>query len=261
MNNPDPNNENFSDIIKRLKSDDNVPTPEEVKEALKYSSSNTLKKLGHLARKACEKPQEGFQKANNAVIRHKRKIAAGVTAIAAAVPIVGWPAEVVSASDTVNSMRARHAERYQSFSPEEKFRATYTDPWTLSDNTKVGGFGVRGILTNTKEVSLVIGERCLVGGPYDITPRRTVDGSTTRPAKPISSAISLEIKPANGATPLLFTITNGELIPSDETQTILNEHTCAPSGIEIQNGPEVETEPFDIGSNELRPRHPGSTNP
>lgn len=259
MNEPTAQDEQLSDILRRLRSNDDVPTPEELRAALRSSLKNTLKKMGALAHAALGSVGESANRTASLVARNKRKVAAGVAAVGVAVPIVGWPAETKSAPDTAAAMRVRHAARYRSLTPEEQFKAAYTDPWVLNQETKEGGFGIRGIITPAKHISLIIGSTCLTGRIYDITPRHKVGGGMTDPATALPSASGIDIKPASGEPALSFTIAGGELIPSDVTKRILSTYGCTTSGILVQNGPEAGSVQFDNQSPELHSFHPGDT--
>lgn len=174
---------------------------------------------------------------------HKKQIATFLAAVAVGTPIIGWPGKTVSEEDAAQSMRQRQVSRYDSMSPAEKYSAAFTDPWTLHENNREGGFGILGALSSGT-YTRIMGEKCLAGTPFDLKPRSIVSGGTTSPAtlKP-TSVNTFDIVPDDKSPNeiLRFSLaplsnnTTPVLIPNNPTTNILIKNGCTPVGIHVND--------------------------
>ncbi len=227
-----PTQETLSQALKRARTDD-VPTPEEFRNAMRYSRRQLQTKIGARAHAAVSHTRETVsnvtERGRRFGRRHRQAIPLVVMGLTVGIPTAGHPGEERSEQVIAADVAAQHIERLTALPMEDKFTKTYAGRMTVSVPERTGGFGVLGLVSsfgNTREK--VFEETCLVGKKYDIVKRQIAGGGTTTPAEyKETSATSFEIIPKSSTGPSLhFHVENGQLVPDEETEHILTNLNC-----------------------------------
>lgn len=144
---------------------------------------------------------------------------AGVLIAAAYGPkFLGTRGEDVPEGSLDAALRASVAAKLTEMSPTKLYEASYIEPIREGDDIpRPGARGLFGMFAGYDPVDRTFGQSCLAGTPYDTSVDRRV------PAVPEFDGNTFRVFPGGSAAPpLVFTVGEGELMPSDKTQQTLS---------------------------------------